>query len=132
MLDGVSLDQLRTFIAAADEGSFSALDFLRAGFGFGFMPLHVVEADLASGALVQIAAEEAPPEGHAILMSAIYRTDSPPGPAGRWIIDHLKQAGAQRLEQQTSVSAAASAPSFLRADWTASIGNHGRRASAVA
>jgi len=24
MLDGVSLDQLRTFIAAADEGSFSA------------------------------------------------------------------------------------------------------------
>src|ERR1700722_13113566 len=65
MLDGVSLDQLRTFIAAADEGSFSAFDFLRAGFGFGFMPLHVVEADLASGALVQIAAEEAPPEGHA-------------------------------------------------------------------
>jgi len=24
MLDGISLDQLRTFIAAADEGSFSA------------------------------------------------------------------------------------------------------------
>ena len=68
------------------------LDFLRAGFGFGFMPLHVVDADLASGELVQIAAEEAPPEGHVISMSAIYRTDSPPGPAGRWIIDHLKQA----------------------------------------
>jgi DNA-binding transcriptional LysR family regulator len=68
------------------------LDFLRAGFGFGFMPLHVVDADLASGELVQIAAEEVPPQGHVISMSAIYRTDSPPGPAGRWIIDHLKQA----------------------------------------
>ncbi len=33
MLDGVSLDQLRTFIAAADEGSFSAggrLDVFKA------------------------------------------------------------------------------------------------------
>ena len=27
------------------------------------MPLHVVEADLARGELIQIAAEEAPPEG---------------------------------------------------------------------
>src|ERR1700729_2619187 len=57
------------------------LAFLRAGFGFGFMPQHVVEAELASGALVQIFAEETPPEGLIVAMSAIYRTDSPPGPA---------------------------------------------------
>ncbi len=82
------------------------LAFLRAGFGFGFMPLHVVEADLASGELVQISAEDTPPEGHVIAMSAIYRTDSPPGPAGRWFIDHLKQEDAQRLEHKASPSAA--------------------------
>jgi hypothetical protein len=46
-------------------------------------------------------------------MSAIYRTDSPPGPAGRWLIDHLKQEDALRLQPQESGSVAtisASAP----------------------
>jgi DNA-binding transcriptional LysR family regulator len=65
--------------------------FLRAGFGFGIMPLHMVEEDLASGALVQIRVEDAPPESQAITMSAVYRTDSPPGPAARWFIDGLKE-----------------------------------------
>ena len=32
MFDGVSLDQLRTFIAAADEGSFSAAGRRKAAF----------------------------------------------------------------------------------------------------
>jgi hypothetical protein len=62
------------------------------------MPLHLVEVDLASGALVEIATEGAPPGGHMITMSAIYRTDSPPGPAGRWFIEHLKQI--ERLKQE--------------------------------
>jgi DNA-binding transcriptional LysR family regulator len=78
------------------------------------MPLHVVEADLASGELVQISAEETPPDGHVIAMSAIYRTDSPPGPAGRWFIDHLKQEDAQQLKQKASRSAAASAEAAPR------------------
>src|ERR1700736_6638051 len=55
------------------------LAFLRAGLGFGLMPLHLIDADLASGALVQITTETAPSEGYAIGMSAVYRTDSPPG-----------------------------------------------------
>jgi DNA-binding transcriptional LysR family regulator len=83
------------------------LAFLRAGFGFGFMPQHVVEADLASGELVQIFAEETPPEGHVVAMSAIYRTDSPPGPAGRWLVDHLKQEDTLRLQLQPSGAVAA-------------------------
>jgi DNA-binding transcriptional LysR family regulator len=90
------------------------LAFLRAGFGFGFLPQHVVEADLASGELVQILAEEAPPEGHVVSMSAIYRTDSPPGPAGRWLIDHLKQEDATRLQQRASRSVAAVSEGALR------------------
>jgi DNA-binding transcriptional LysR family regulator len=72
------------------------LEFLRAGFGFGVMPLHLVEADLASGELVQIVAEDAPLGMQGVTMSAVYRTDTPPGPAGRWFIDHLKQQDAQR------------------------------------
>jgi DNA-binding transcriptional LysR family regulator len=76
------------------------LAFLRAGLGFGEMPLHLVEADLASGALVEITAEAAPPEGYVIAMSAIYRTHSPPGPAGRWFIDRLKHEEAQPLKQK--------------------------------
>jgi DNA-binding transcriptional LysR family regulator len=67
------------------------LAFLRAGFGFGGMPLHAVEADLASGALVEITPEDAPSGGRVTAMGAVYRTDSPPGPAGRWFIDRLKQ-----------------------------------------
>ncbi len=82
------------------------LAFLRAGLGFGGLPLHLVEADLASGALVQIATEGARPGGHTITMSAIYRTDSPPGPAGRWFIEHLKQVDAQRSTEMTARSSA--------------------------
>ena len=66
------------------------LAFLRAGFGFGHMPLHAIEEDLSSGALIEITSEDAPPGGHVVEMGAVYRNDSPPGPAGRWFIDRLK------------------------------------------
>jgi DNA-binding transcriptional LysR family regulator len=84
------------------------LAFLRAGFGFGSLPLHLVEADLATGALVQIATEDAPPGGHVISMWAVYRADSPPGPAGRWFIDRLRQEHAPPLKQAPSRSPPAS------------------------
>jgi len=91
------------------------LAFLRAGLGFGIMPLHLVEADLASGALVQIATEDAQPGGHTITMSATYRTDSPPGPAARWFIEHLKQEDVQPPQLKASRPAATiSAPSARR------------------
>jgi DNA-binding transcriptional LysR family regulator len=67
------------------------LAFLRAGFGYGALPQHLIDADLASGALVQIVTEDAPLGGREITMCAVYRTDRPPGPAGRWFIERLKQ-----------------------------------------
>jgi DNA-binding transcriptional LysR family regulator len=89
------------------------LAFLRAGFGFGGMPLHAIEADLISGALVEIMPEDAPAGGHVLEMWAVYRTDSPPGPAGRWFIDRLKHAQTPPLIRELSrsqpVSAAAKA-----------------------
>ncbi len=81
--------------------------FLRAGFGFGSLPMHLVEQDLASGALVQITIEDASPEDQTIVMSAVYRTDSPPGPAGRWFIDRLKSEDClQRAQPMRSVKGA--------------------------
>jgi DNA-binding transcriptional LysR family regulator len=80
------------------------LAFLRAGLGFGGMPLHAIEADLASGALVEITPEDAPPGGYVIEMGAVYRTDSPPGPAGRWFINRLKHAQAPPLAREPARS----------------------------
>jgi DNA-binding transcriptional LysR family regulator len=90
------------------------LAFLRAGFGFGGMPLHVIEADLASGALVEIMPEDAPPGGNVIAMEAVYRTDSPPGPAGRWFIERLKQGSAAPLNRESSRSQPASTAKAAR------------------
>jgi DNA-binding transcriptional LysR family regulator len=85
------------------------LAFLRAGLGFGGLPVHMLEADLASGALVQIMLEDMPPAARVLAMSAIYRTDSPPGPAGRWFIDRLKQEDAQRSSERAVLLAASRA-----------------------
>jgi DNA-binding transcriptional LysR family regulator len=73
--------------------------FLRAGLGWGGMPLHVVEEDLASGALVPLTIE-AMSLAERMPISAIYRTDSPPGPAGRWLIDRLAYT-ADRISNAT-------------------------------
>jgi DNA-binding transcriptional LysR family regulator len=82
------------------------LAFLRAGLGYGSLPVHMLEEDLASGALIQIALEGRPPAGQLVTMSAIYRTASPPGPAGRWFIDRLKQEDAARSKERAMLLAA--------------------------
>jgi DNA-binding transcriptional LysR family regulator len=64
--------------------------FLKDGIGWGGMPLHMVENDIASGSLVVLNADDVPPGGYMLTMSAYHRTSDPPGPAGRWLIDHLK------------------------------------------
>jgi DNA-binding transcriptional LysR family regulator len=73
----------------ADLGAKHA--FLRAGLGWGSMPLPMVADDLAGGALVKIELEADPSVGSAFSMRAIHRKDAPPGPAGRWFIERLKQ-----------------------------------------
>jgi DNA-binding transcriptional LysR family regulator len=73
----------------ADLGAKHA--FLRAGLGWGSMPLNLVEADIAAGVLTELTFEDGPPPGGFIMpLSAVYPTASPPGPAGRWLIDRLK------------------------------------------
>ncbi len=72
----------------ADLGAKHA--FLKAGLGWGHMPLHMVKADLDSGALVKIGVEGIP-RAVVMPMSAVFRKDAPPGPAGRAFIAQLKR-----------------------------------------
>ena len=72
----------------ADLGAKHA--FLRAGLGWGSMPLHMVEQDLAEGRLVRLSLRAHPLLGTAFSMHAIWLKDQPPGPAGRWFVDRLK------------------------------------------
>ncbi|WP_394781576.1 LysR substrate-binding domain-containing protein, partial [Undibacterium sp.] len=73
----------------ADLGAKHA--FLRAGLGWGHMPLHMVEEDFTRGSLVPITLEAMTMTGNAFSMHAIHRKDAPPGPAGRWFVARLKQ-----------------------------------------
>jgi DNA-binding transcriptional LysR family regulator len=64
--------------------------FLLNGLGWGGMPMHAVQDDLAAGRLVELQIEDVPPGGMILPMSAIYPTSTPPGPAGRWLIERMK------------------------------------------
>ena len=72
----------------ADLGAKHA--FLKAGLGWGTMPLHMVENDLREGTLVKLTLETSPVMGQGFSMHAIHRKDMPPGPAGRWFVEQLK------------------------------------------
>lgn len=74
----------------ADLGAKHA--FLRAGLGWGYMPLHMVEDDLRSGKLVRIELQPHAALGPGFSMHAIHMKDHPPGPAGRWFVNQLKLA----------------------------------------
>jgi DNA-binding transcriptional LysR family regulator len=70
---------------------FAKHHFLLNGLGWGGMPLHIVQNDLDRRRLVVLQIEDVPPEGLVLSMSAVWQTKSPPGPAGRWFIERLKQ-----------------------------------------
>lgn len=65
---------------------------LKEGIGWGNMPIPMVEEDIAAGRLVRLDLPDR--TGGAYRFDAIYRTDTPPGPAGSWLIARLReQAG---------------------------------------
>ncbi|WMT76403.1 LysR family transcriptional regulator [Bradyrhizobium sp. Ash2021] len=70
---------------------FAKHHFLLNGLGWGGMPLHVVRKDLEEGRLSVLPIEDVPPDGLILTMSVVWQTKSPPGPAGRWFVDRLKQ-----------------------------------------
>lgn len=70
-----------------DLGARHAL--MREGIGWGNMPLHLVESDLASGRLLRLAIPEWP--GMAYRFHALWRRDCPGGPAQHWLRDAFRQ-----------------------------------------
>jgi DNA-binding transcriptional LysR family regulator len=78
----------------ADLGAKHAL--LREGIGWGNMPLPMIEGDLAAGTLVRLAMPDHP--GGAYRFTAIWRRDTPPGPAARWLLDQFVALGAPDAE----------------------------------
>jgi len=61
---------------------------LKEGIGWGNMPRHMVQADLASGALIELDLPEKP--GAQYQLSALWRRDTKPGPATSWLIDAIR------------------------------------------
>ncbi|MDB5763686.1 MAG: LysR family transcriptional regulator [Herminiimonas sp.] len=77
----------------ADMGAKHA--FLQAGFGWGHMPLHMVEEDLKKKRLQTIKVEGFNPKAAFMPMHVVYRKEAPPGPAGQAFISQLR--GESRL-----------------------------------
>jgi DNA-binding transcriptional LysR family regulator len=75
---------------------------LKAGLGFGSMPMHMVSEDLAAGTLVRLVlAEDGPAAAAPVLpLAAITRKGEPIGPATRWMIEHLAQISRPALAPQ--------------------------------
>jgi len=74
----------------ADLGSKHML--LREGIGWGYMPEPMVREDVEKGCLVHLDMPEV--KSGSIRLYAIYRTDTPPGPAGSWLISRFQAQSA--------------------------------------
>jgi len=72
----------------ADLGAKHVL--LREGLGWGNLPRHMVEEDLAKGRLVQLAVPEGP--HFEFQLSALWRRDRLPGPAACWMLSAFQDA----------------------------------------
>ncbi|OWY30023.1 LysR family transcriptional regulator [Herbaspirillum robiniae] len=73
----------------SDLGTKHAL--LRAGMGWGNMPLHVVRDDLDAGRLVTITTTHHPPQGAELPVQCVYKPDHKAGPALSWWLDSLAE-----------------------------------------
>ncbi|MCW2283895.1 DNA-binding transcriptional LysR family regulator [Rhodoblastus acidophilus] len=65
--------------------------FLLSGLGWGSMPRHAIARELEEGRLKILEIADAP-AARSPPMSVVYRAASPPGPAGRWLIERLRHA----------------------------------------
>jgi len=81
----------------ADLGAKHA--FLLGGLGWGGMPYALVARDLAEGRLKALTLQDVPREGEVMPMYATYRAEAPPGPAGRWFLEQLKESASEGQEE---------------------------------
>lgn len=64
-------------------------DLILSGLGWGGLPTWMILDDVAAGRLAVLDLEPYPVRPYKL--HAFYRADSPPGPAGRWLIERFKQ-----------------------------------------
>ena len=78
------------------------MDFLLAGLGWCRMPEHLVAAPIGEGRLVLLDLADDPTPGDGLTIYAAHRRDRALGPAGRWLLDTLRERlGRQRFGNQT-------------------------------
>jgi DNA-binding transcriptional LysR family regulator len=89
----------------ADLGSKHIL--LREGIGWGYMPEPMVREDIEGGRLVPLDMPEL--KKGSLRLYAIYRTDTPPGPASSCLISRFEAQAARETESagQPTVRSAA-------------------------
>jgi DNA-binding transcriptional LysR family regulator len=78
---------------------------LKEGIGWGYMPEPMVRDDLEAGLLVRLDVREY--KDGFMRLHAIYRTDTPPGPAGSWLIARFEAqaTAAEAANHRSTVSA---------------------------
>ncbi|WP_254600897.1 LysR substrate-binding domain-containing protein [Caulobacter sp. S45] len=67
------------------------LDFLLAGFGWCRMPEHLIASHLVEAKLVPLRIKDDPTPGEGLTIYAAHRRDITLGPAGRWLLERLRQ-----------------------------------------
>lgn len=67
----------------------SRLDFILNGFGWSLMPLHLARSHIDSGALVELDLEFYNGRRLWFPLYVAHRTEYPPGPAARWLVEEL-------------------------------------------
>jgi DNA-binding transcriptional LysR family regulator len=72
---------------------------LLAGLGWGGMPEPMVRADIESGRLVRLDLRDW--RGGEYLMQVVHRIETPPGPAGRWLIERLPPSSAMSASSRS-------------------------------
>ncbi len=65
------------------------LGLIRAGLGWGYLPVDLVQEDLDRGTLVPLILEERGPDPTLVSLVGITRCQAPPGPAGRWLLNKM-------------------------------------------
>jgi DNA-binding transcriptional LysR family regulator len=83
----------------ADLGAKHAM--LKAGLGWGSLPAHLVAEDLSAGRLrrIEIVGDDGAAEVATLPLCSAFRRAAPPGPAGRWLLNHL--AAQARIDEAT-------------------------------
>jgi DNA-binding transcriptional LysR family regulator len=113
LTDRSSLTRGRDFgVIATDSWRLADLGakhmLLKGGIGWGYMPAPTVRQDVEAGRLVHLDLPEA--KSVSALLFAIYRTDTPPGPAASWLIARFQsQAEATDTADRRRLHAASSA-----------------------